>query len=80
MGSTFSEIKDYLAACRKVDKNCALWWFDDELPKHDVYLYSFWIDIFEVTNKEYLEFVLATDRRPALDETCETERCWAGNI
>ncbi len=80
MGSTFEEIKEYLALCKKVDRKCALWWFDDELPKHDVYLYSFWIDIFEVTNKEYLEFVLATDRRPALDETCESERCWAGNI
>ena len=65
-GSTFQEIKGYLAECKKFDKTCKLWWFEDEYPDHLVYLKSYWIDIFEVTNEKYLEFVKATGHRPAL--------------
>lgn len=80
MGSTFSQLTRNLNACLKVDKRCKHWWFKDELPFHTVYLDTFWIDIFEVTNEKYLEFVLATGHRPALDATCETEECKKGNL
>jgi formylglycine-generating enzyme required for sulfatase activity len=66
--------------CTKVDKTCSRWWFKDEMPSHTVDVNEYWIDIYEVTNKNYLEFVKATGHRPALDDTCETKACRQGNL
>lgn len=79
-GSSFEETKNHLAACKKFDKSCSLWWFKDELPDRLIYLNSFWIDKFEVSNIKYLEFVKATGHRPALDDSCETDKCNEGNL
>jgi formylglycine-generating enzyme required for sulfatase activity len=38
----------------------ASWWYGDEVPKHTVAIDSFYIDIHEVTNRQYLEFTKAT--------------------
>jgi formylglycine-generating enzyme required for sulfatase activity len=38
----------------------ALFWFGDEIPKHTVVIDSFYIDIHEVTNKQYLQFTKVT--------------------
>jgi formylglycine-generating enzyme required for sulfatase activity len=35
----------------------AKWWFGDEIPRHTVEIYSFYIDDHEVTNKQCREFV-----------------------
>ena len=37
-------------------------WLEDEVPRREIFLDTFWIDAFEVTNQEFLEFVIATDR------------------
>lgn len=79
-GSTFNETKEYLKLCRKTDRTCQLWWFEDELPQKLIELDSFWIDIYEVTNARYLEFVQATGHRPALDDSCQTAKCREGNL
>ena len=79
-GSTFNQTKEYLKLCRKTDKTCQLWWFEDELPQKLIELDSFWIDIYEVTNIRYLEFVQATGHRPALDNSCQTAKCREGNL
>ena len=79
-GSNFKENQDTLKLCRKYDRACRLWWFSDEFPLKLVTLKSYWIDIYEVTNQQYLEFVKATGHRPALDDTCETDSCWEGNL
>ena len=79
-GSTFEENKIHLKICRKVDKACRLWWFDDEYPAKQVFVDTFWMDVYEVTNSQYLEFVLATGHRPALDEACTTDACREGNL
>lgn len=79
-GSNFKENQDTLKMCRKYDRACRLWWFSDEFPLKLVSLKSYWIDIYEVTNQQYLEFVKATGHRPALDETCATDSCWEGNL
>jgi formylglycine-generating enzyme required for sulfatase activity len=79
-GSNFKENQDTLKLCRKYDRACKLWWFSDEFPLKLVTLKSYWIDIYEVTNQQYLEFVKATGHRPALDDTCETDSCWEGNL
>jgi len=80
MGSSFVENKQHLKKCRKHDKSCQLWWFSDEYPDRLIFLDSYWIDIYEVTNEKYLEFVLATGHRFALDETCESDKCREGNL
>lgn len=79
-GSSFEEIKDHLKACREVDKTCQLWWFEDEFPEKQIVLSPYWIDLFEVTNAQYLEFVKAAGSRPALDDSCLTEKCREGNL
>lgn len=79
-GSTFLENKKHTEMCQKYDKSCELWWFNDEYPDKLVFLDSYWIDVYEVTNEKYLEFVLATGHRPALDETCESDKCRDGNL
>ncbi len=80
MGLGFHKITDMLEMCWQVDDRCNRWWFKDEYPDHMVYLDKYWIDIYEVTNQKYLEFVEATGHRPALDDTCETKACWEGNL
>jgi len=44
----------------------------DEAPAHQVYLDSYWIDQFEVTNGEYLIFIRETNREPP--------RYWEGGV
>ncbi len=80
MGLSFRQVSKILKMCQKVDEKCSRWWFKDESPGHRVYLDAYWIDIYEVTNEKYLEFVKATGHRPALDETCETDACREGNL
>jgi len=80
MGSSFEENKRHLKGCRKYDESCELWWFNDEYPDRLIFLDSYWLDIYEVTNEKYLEFVLATGHRFALDQTCDTDKCRDGNL
>ncbi len=80
MGLTFDQVGMLMKWCERVDRNCVRWWYNDAFPAHNVRLDAFWIDIYEVTNEKYLEFVKATGHRPALDDTCESKACWAGNL
>lgn len=80
MGSTFAEITETLEECKQYDNTCGLWWFEDEYPDNLIYLKTYWIDLFEVTNEKYLEFVKQTGHRPALDASCETPNCQKGNL
>ena len=50
MGSSFVENKRHLKRCRKYDKSCELWWFNDEYPDRLIFLDSYWLDMYEVTN------------------------------
>lgn len=80
MGLSSKQVTRILNMCMKVDKTCTRWWFKDEMPRHTVYVDKYWIDIDEVTNQKYLEFVKATGHRPALDDTCKTKACRQGNL
>ncbi len=80
MGLSFDQVTQMLEMCTRVDKDCSRWWFKDEFPRHFVRLHRYWIDVHEVTNVKYLEFVNATGHRPALDDTCETDACRQGNL
>ena len=40
-------------------------WFEDEVPAHRVYLDAFYVDRYEVTNRQYQKFIEAANyRRP----------------
>ncbi|MDI6694395.1 MAG: SUMF1/EgtB/PvdO family nonheme iron enzyme [Anaerolineales bacterium] len=50
---------DSLAECRKFRSDCQRDWFTDEEPVHGVYLDAFYMDIYEVTNALFAEFLNA---------------------
>jgi len=51
----------------------------DEYPRHDVFVDTFLIDKFEVTNGLYLEFVKATGHRVPQNPTNPTRNLWQGD-
>jgi formylglycine-generating enzyme required for sulfatase activity len=63
MGTGEAELAELAELGRDVphmNLNHAQWWFGDETPRHTVFLDSFYIDAFEVTNREFREFVEET--------------------
>jgi formylglycine-generating enzyme len=48
---------------KKTDRNA----YRSELPQRRIYVDAFEIDTYEVTNLQYLKFILATGRKPQLD-------------
>jgi len=51
----------------------------DEYPRHDVFVDTFIIDKFEVTNGRYLEFVKATGHRVPQNSKNPTRNLWQGD-
>jgi sulfatase modifying factor 1 len=51
----------------------------DEYPRHDVFLDTFFIDKFEVTNGRYLEFVIASGHRVPQNSKNPTRNLWQGD-
>ncbi len=52
----------------------------DERPNHEVYLDAFYMDIYEVTNGRYLEFVGATGHRKPTHPTNPERNLWKGGL
>lgn len=51
---------------------------DDEYPRHDVFVDTFMIDTFEVTNGRYLEFVKSAGHRVPQNPRNPTRNLWQG--
>ncbi len=63
MGIDSSDIHELVVMGYKVphmNEGHALWWFGDEIPRHQVKVDSFYMDVHEVTNREFKEFVEQT--------------------
>ena len=43
-----------------MSENHATWWFGDEIPKHTVEVKPFYLDVHEVTNRQFEQFVQET--------------------
>ncbi len=52
----------------------------DERPNHDVFLNNFYMDLYEVTNGRYLQFVTETGHRAPQHPTDPTKGLWKGNM
>jgi len=52
-----SDADDSLAECEKFRSDCQRDWFTDEEPMHTVYLDTFYMDVYEVTNALFAEFL-----------------------
>ncbi len=52
----------------------------DERPNHEVFLNNFYMDIYEVTNGRYLQFVTETGHRAPQHPNDPTKGLWKGNM
>jgi len=69
MGAVSGEGED--TDCAKLEASgvtCKDIWFGDESPQHDVYLDAFEIDAFEVTNAQFLDYLLSIGNKWGYDE------------
>jgi len=65
MGTDSSEIPGLVQWLKGLypDLNVKAEWFEDETPRHTVYVDAFYMDKYEVTNAQYRKFVQATGRK-----------------
>lgn len=64
MGIDRSEIPELTNWSKGYDQSATASWFEDEIPRHKVYLDAYYIDVYEVTNEMYANFIKATGRKP----------------
>lgn len=58
MGSDQKDIDRAMDIFREVEKKEPIRnWFDDEVPKHKAWVRAFYMDKYEVTNRDYMKFV-----------------------
>lgn len=62
-GSTDDDIASFVQLCDQNDSGCITDNFLDEQPVREITLSTFWIDQFEVSNREFQMFVAATNYR-----------------
>lgn len=75
MGTSDQELDRLLAAHKDWQRNL----FANEQPAHTVYLDGYWIDKFEVTNKQYALCVAAGKCNPPSDSNSNTQDSYYGN-
>jgi len=64
MGTDRSEILELTNWAKGYDQSAQASWFEDETPRHKVYLNAYSIDVYEVTNEVYKKFMDATGHKP----------------
>ncbi|MDR3575997.1 MAG: formylglycine-generating enzyme family protein [Anaerolineaceae bacterium] len=67
-GSTEDQINKFGADCVISAPDCSSQFFLDELPLRHVILDTFWIDVYEVTNSDFQQFVIATNYRTTAEK------------
>lgn len=64
MGIDQSDIAELTNWAKGYDQSAIAGWFEDETPRHKVYLDAYYIDVYEVTNEMYGKFIKATGHKP----------------
>lgn len=59
-GSTIEQLDGFAKLCESSNAGCSADMFADETPQRIVTLKTFWIDVFEVTNQQFQEFVISS--------------------
>jgi len=60
MGTDPSEIPELVQWANKWYSQPQTNWFEDETPRHTIYVDAFYMDVYEVTNAQYKKFMYAT--------------------
>jgi len=63
MGSTRAEVDLAIKDCRtnlEMDEATCVGWYEDEMPRHHVSMEAYYLDVHEVTNRLFQQFVQAT--------------------
>lgn len=63
---------DLLAECKLYRQGCQTSWFKPSEPGHSVYLSPFYLDVYEVTNEAYVQFLNAIGTHV---ESCQEHDC-----
>lgn len=80
MGSTPEDIERAVLECREqVHMDCQLDDFDEEVPQHQVYVDTFFIDQYEVTNSRYSECVTTGVCQPPRFKSSNSRDVYYGN-
>jgi formylglycine-generating enzyme len=61
MGSTIDQLGNFAQMCVDYHAGCDAGTFNDELAQKTIYVSSFWIDVYEVTNSDFELFVNRTN-------------------
>jgi len=64
MGTSDEEVEEDFKACKELVPECDRRIFDAEKPEHLVWLDAYYIDRYNVTNKQYLECILDNECSP----------------
>jgi len=64
MGINPTDIQELTNWAKGYDPTAQTSWFQDETPRHEVYLDAYYIDVYEVTNGMYAKFIQATGNKP----------------
>lgn len=68
-----AESEALVAACEQLRNGCQASWFESANPIHEVWLDAYYIDAFEVTNDQFVEFLIEIGSH---EKACSEEDCW----
>lgn len=68
-----AESETLLESCEQFRDKCNIAWFESANPIHEVWVDAFYIDSFEVTNSQFVQFL---NEIGSHEQSCAEEACW----